>query len=394
MQSKQLPTLSNTQIAFSRLSDAELRDSYFLFRLMGSPWMVEWGSRLAQWAIRIGLPVQWAIRKTVYHQFCGGETIEGCEPAVAQLATGGVGTILDYSVEGAEGDAAFDACADEIIRTIHKARGDDRIPFAVFKVSGVASAQLLERVGALTSDAPTDLPEWDLVRMRVRRIIQAAADADQAVLVDAEESWIQDAIDLLVHEMVLEYNRSKPIVFQTVQLYRHDRLAYLKSTFDKMNAAGCLFAVKLVRGAYMEKERARADLRSYPSPIQADKAATDRDFDAAVRFCLDHIEHMALCCGSHNEDSNLRMITRMQELGIAPGDPRVWSAQLKGMSDHISFNLAHAGFRVAKYLPYGPVPAVLPYLVRRAQENTSIAGQMSRELALLSTERKRRKAGH
>ena len=392
MQSSQAPNLNNTQIAFSRFSDAELRDSYFLFRMMGSPWLVDWGSRLAQWAIRIGLPIQWAIRKTVYKQFCGGETIEECETAVAQLARGSVGTILDYSVEGMEGDEAFDACADEIIRTIHQARGDERIPFAVFKVSGVAPADLLEQVGAMTPAAAGDLPEWNRVRSRVRRIVQAAADADQAVLVDAEESWIQDAIDSLVHELVLAFNRIKPIVYQTVQLYRHDRLAYLKSTFDQMNAAGCHFAVKLVRGAYLEKERDRAALRHAPSPIQPDKASTDRDFDEAVRFCLDHIDHMALCCGSHNEESNMKMITRMGELGIAPGDPRIWSAQLKGMSDHISFNLAHAGYRVAKYLPYGPVPAVLPYLVRRAQENTSMAGQMSRELALLSAERRRRKA--
>ncbi|MBM3918508.1 MAG: proline dehydrogenase [Sphingomonadales bacterium] len=391
MQSGPLPDLNNTRIAFSRFSSAELRDSYFLFRLLGIPWMVEWGSRLAQWAIRIGLPVQWAIRKTVFHQFCGGETIVGCEPAVAQLAMGGVGTILDYSVEGTDGDEAFDACAEEIIRTIHKARGDDRIPFAVFKVSGVASVELMERISAQSQPAKQDIMEWNTVRVRVRRIIQAAADANQAVLVDAEESWIQDAIDGLVHELILKYNRVKPLVYQTVQLYRHDRLEYLKKTYAQISAEGCHFAVKLVRGAYMEKERERAAERNYPSPIQPDKASTDRDFDEAVRFCLEHIEQMALCCGSHNEESNLRMINRMRELGIEASNPRVWSAQLKGMSDHISFNLAHAGYRVAKYLPYGPVQAVLPYLVRRARENTSIAGQMSRELTLLSAERKRRR---
>jgi len=391
MQSGPLPDLNNTRIAFSRFSSAELRDSYFLFRLLGIPWMVEWGSRLAQWAIRIGLPVQWAIRKTVFHQFCGGETIVGCEPAVAQLAMGGVGTILDYSVEGTDGDEAFDACAEEIIRTIHKARGDDRIPFAVFKVSGVASVELMERISTQSQPAKQDIMEWNTVRVRVRRIIQAAADANQAVLVDAEESWIQDAIDGLVHELILKYNRVKPLVYQTVQLYRHDRLEYLKKTYAQISAEGCHFAVKLVRGAYMEKERERAAERNYPSPIQPDKASTDRDFDEAVRFCLEHIEQMALCCGSHNEESNLRMINRMRELGIEASNPRVWSAQLKGMSDHISFNLAHAGYRVAKYLPYGPVQAVLPYLVRRARENTSIAGQMSRELTLLSAERKRRR---
>jgi proline dehydrogenase len=393
MQSNLLPNLNNTKIAFSRFSNVELRASYWLFRLMGIPWMVDWGSRLAQWSIRIGLPVQWAIRKTVYQQFCGGETIDGCDAAVAQLAQGGVGTILDYSVEGAEDDAAFDACAEEIIKTIQKARGDERIPFAVFKISGVAPVGLLERVGALPAAHKNELPEWDLVRLRVRRIVQAAADADQAILVDAEESWIQDAIDSLVHDLVLEFNRVKPLVYQTVQLYRHDRLAYLKSTYAQMRMAGCYFAVKLVRGAYMEKERERAATRNYPSPIQPSKAATDRDFDEAVFFCLDHIEHMALCCGSHNEESNLKMINKMHALDIAPGDTRVWSAQLKGMSDHISFNLADAGYRVAKYLPYGPVSAVLPYLVRRARENTSIAGQMSRELALLAAERQRRKSG-
>lgn len=393
MQHEPLPDLNNTQIAFARFSNAELRASYWLFRLMGQPWLVEVGSRLAQWFIRMGLPVQWAIRHTIYRQFCGGETIGGCEPSIAQLSRGGVGTILDYSVEGAEGDAAFDACAGEIIRTIQQAREDDRIPFAVFKMSGVAPVDLLERVSQNPEVTGNDLQEWNAVRARVRRIIQAAADARQPVLVDAEESWIQDAIDGLVHENILEFNRAMPLVYQTVQLYRHDRLGYLKDTFGRMSAQGCYFAVKLVRGAYLEKERDRAAELGYPCPIQPDKAATDRDFDEAVRFCLTHLVRMAVCCGSHNETSNQSMVSQMRELGIAPNDPRVWSAQLKGMSDHISFNLAHAGYRVAKYLPYGPVSAVLPYLVRRARENTSIAGQMSRELALLAAERQRRKSG-
>jgi len=391
MQSPNLPDFNNTQIAFQRFSNAQLKSSYWLFRLMSIAWVVKWGSRLAQWTMQIGLPVQWIIKKTIYQQFCGGENITECETDVAHLSAGGVGTILDYSVEGAVGEMAYDDCAREIIRTIQKAKGDSRIPFAVFKISGLTSVELLERMSSEAQHTANEIQEWDQTRARVRSIIQAAADAGQAVLVDAEESWIQNAIDRIVHELILEFNRDSPLVYQTIQLYRHDRLQYLKETYALMCASGCFFAVKLVRGAYMEKERARAQLMKYPCPIQPNKEATDYDFDAAVGFCLENIEKMALCCGSHNEESNLKMILKMHSHGIKADDNRVWSAQLKGMSDHISFNLAYAGYNSAKYLPYGPVAAVLPYLVRRAQENTSIAGQMSRELLLLLNEHNRRK---
>ncbi len=391
-------SFENTAIAFKGKDDAALRRSYWLFKLIGNPSLVRIGGTLTNVALGIGFPIGWLIKNNIFAQFCGGETVEECKAASARLADYGIGTILDYSVEGKEKESDFDATAEEIIRTIEAAKGNPHIPFCVFKVTGVARFELLERQnevvrGTLTQLSEKDQAEWNRVVQRVLRICQAAYDADQRIFIDAEDSWIQDAIDALCHDMMEKFNHQAPIVYNTVQLYRHDRLEFLKNAHAWARERGLHYAVKLVRGAYMEKEGKRAAELGYPNPIQSSKAATDNDFNAGVRYCLDNLQNMALCCGSHNEESSMLLAQWMEERGVVKNDNRVAFAQLFGMSDHISYNLADAGYNVVKYLPYGPIKEVMPYLLRRAQENTSVKGQTSRELGLILKERKRRAGG-
>jgi proline dehydrogenase len=372
-----------------------LRRSYWLFRLIGNPALVKLGGKMTDFALKINFPLGWAIKNNIFAQFCGGETIEECKQSADRLAQYGIGTILDYSVEGKEKESDFDATADEIIRTIVAAKGNPNIPFCVFKVTGVARFELLERQNEVVRGNASALlgaeqEEWSRVVQRVLRICQAAYEADQRIFIDAEDSWIQDAIDQLCHDMMEKFNHQAPIVYNTIQLYRHDRLAFLKSAHEWARGKGLHYAVKLVRGAYMEKEGKRAAEMGYQNPIQPSKEATDRDFNLGVKYCLDNLQDMALCCGSHNEESSMLLAQWMDERGIAQHDPRVAFAQLFGMSDHISYNLADAGYQVVKYLPYGPIKEVMPYLLRRAQENTSVKGQTSRELGLILKERIRR----
>ncbi len=388
-------SFENTAIAFKGKDDAALRRSYWLFKLIGNPTLVKIGGAMTHFAVGIGFPIGWLIKKNIFAQFCGGETVEECKVASARLAEYNIGTILDYSVEGKEKEADFDATADEIIRTIAAAKGNPHIPFCVFKVTGVARFELLEKQnevvrGTLTQLSERDQSEWNRVVQRVLQICQAAYDADQRIFIDAEDSWIQDAIDALCHDMMEKFNQQAPIVYNTIQLYRHDRLEFLKKAHAWAREKGLHYAVKLVRGAYMEKEGKRAAEMGYQNPIQPSKEATDRDFNAGVQYCLDNLQDMALCCGSHNEESSMLLAQWMEERGVVKNDNRVAFAQLFGMSDHISYNLADAGYNVVKYLPYGPSKEVMPYLLRRAQENTSVKGQTSRELGLILKERKRR----
>jgi proline dehydrogenase len=388
-------SFENTAIAFKGKDDAALRRSYWLFKLIGNPTLVKIGGAMTHFAVGIGFPIGWLIKKNIFAQFCGGETVEECKVASARLAEYNIGTILDYSVEGKEKEADFDATADEIIRTIAAAKGNPHIPFCVFKVTGVARFELLEKQnevvrGTLTQLSEKDQSEWNRVVQRVLQICQAAYDADQRIFIDAEDSWIQDAIDALCHDMMEKFNHDAPIVYNTIQLYRHDRLDFLKKAHAWSREKGLHYAVKLVRGAYMEKEGKRAAEMGYQNPIQPSKEATDSDFNAGVQYCLENLQDMALCCGSHNEESSMLLAQWMEEKGVVKNDNRVAFAQLFGMSDHISYNLADAGYNVVKYLPYGPIKEVMPYLLRRAQENTSVKGQTSRELGLILKERKRR----
>lgn len=381
----------NTEIAFSHLSDKELKKAWWLFKAININFLVKTGPPLTMFALKLGLPVLPLIRSTIFAHFCGGETIEDCEDNIAHLSEYGVGTILDYSVEGEKTEAAFDATAEEILDTIRRARRDSKVPFSVFKLTGVARFELLAKMDAGESLSAAEKEEFRRVHDRVDRICGASFKAGIPVLIDAEETWIQETIDRLALEMMRKYNQGKAIVYNTYQLYRTGSLQGLKSDIEVAAASGFYLGAKLVRGAYMEKERERAEEMGYPSPIHPQKTSTDRDFDAAVTWCLDHLHQVAFMAGTHNEESCKRLVEGMKERQLSPADERIWFGQLLGMSDNISFNLAHRGYRVAKYMPYGPVKSVLPYLFRRAQENTAIAGQMGRELKLIIEELKRRK---
>lgn len=381
----------DTQTAFADKSTSELKEKHRIFKLMGSQSLVNFGTKLTNFALSIGLPVKGLIKNTVFEQFCGGETIEECQRTIEKLGKSHIGTILDYSVEGKSEEEDFEHTKDEIVETIQRANEDANIPFAVFKVSGIAPYGTLEKVSA-----GIDLPEksklkWERIRRRVSEICEFAHSLDQPVFIDAEETWIQNAIDKLAEQMMQTYNRQLPIVFTTIQLYRADGLEFLKTSHAKAKENGYVYAVKLVRGAYMEKERDRAEELGYPSPIQPDKAATDRDYDAAVEYCLDNIDTLAFVAGTHNEQSVQLLAQKMEKKGVAHDHPHVFFSQLYGMSDNLSYVLAKNDYNVSKYVPYGPVKDAVPYLIRRAEENTSVQGMMSRELQLIDRELKRRK---
>ncbi len=385
-----LPDLGNTAIAFADKSNADLWRATWLFRIIGNPTVSSIGQGLTKVAMALHLPIKGAIKATIFKQFCGGETIKESLTTAAALARSGIGTILDHSVEGQDDEDALDDTVSEVLRTIAVAKERGDIPFCVFKPTGISRTELLADVSAGRALNAAEQAEWQRVQERMERLCKAAHEADVPLLVDAEESWLQPAIDALVDSMMAKYNRTRAIVYNTAQLYRHDRLAFLKASHAKALVGGYHIGLKLVRGAYMEKERERAAEKGYPSPIHADKAAVDRDYDAAIVYCLDHLDHIAFMAGTHNEKSSLLLARLMHERGIAHHDDRICFAQLLGMSDNISYNLAAAQYRVAKYVPYGPVREVLPYLIRRAAENTSVKGQTGRELGLLLAERKRR----
>lgn len=385
-----LPDMGNTAIAFADRSNADLWRATWLFRIIGNPTVSGIGQAFTKVALALRLPIRGAIKATIFKQFCGGENINESLATAARLAQSGIGTILDYSVEGQEDDDSLDKAMEEILRTIAMAGQRPDIPFSVFKVSGISPTQLLELASEDRISAAEDVREWELVQGRVLRICQAAYDAGVPVMIDAEESWLQPAIDALATRMMERFNRERPVVFNTIQLYRHDRLAFLKASLEAAQRGNYHLGLKLVRGAYMEKERELAAKDGRPSPIHANKQAVDRDYDAAIRFCMEHLDRIAFMAGTHNEQSTLLLAQLLDARGMARNDRRAWSAQLLGMSDNISYNMAHAGYNVAKYVPYGPVREVLPYLIRRAAENTSVKGQTGRELGLLLAERKRR----
>lgn len=381
----------NTKIAFASKSDAQLKKAFWMFRMMQSGTLVSIGSRLANFGLSLGLPIKGMIKKTIYEHFVGGESISNCEDAIDNLAKYNIGTILDYSVEGKKEEAAFEAVKKETIKTIQKAKDDDRIPFSVFKITGLARFHLLEKVSAGKALTSSENKEWERVENRVLEICKYANSINQAIFIDAEESWIQNAIDQLAMEMMAKFNKSKPLIFNTIQLYRKDRLEYLKKVHQEAYEQNFILAVKLVRGAYMEKERERAYDKGYESPIQNNKNETDKDFNAALEYCLENIKTIAICAGTHNEESNILLIELMKKLEIPNNHSHVNFSQLYGMSDNLSFNLSHQGYLVSKYVPYGPIKDVMPYLIRRAEENTAMKGQMSRELKLIEQEIKRRK---
>ncbi len=382
----------DTAIAFSYKTDAELRKANFIFTLVNHPMI----SSIATGAVKLGLflrlPIKGLIRSTVFDHFCGGETIDQCAPIVKKLGALHVGAILDYSVEGGETEEGFDKTTEEILRTFEASKKNGTIPFGVFKMTGLASTSLLEKINSKMTLTPDELAAFDRVRNRVDRICARAHEYKVHVLIDAEETWIQDPIDQLAYEMMRKYNTQSAIVFNTYQMYRVDMLANMKSAYHDATMHNYYLGVKMVRGAYMEKERERADKMGYPDPIQPNKQATDDSFNKGLAFCIDNKQRISIMCGSHNDYSNQYLTVLMEKHSMKNNDDRVWFAQLYGMSDPISFNLAKKGYNVAKYLPYGPVKSVIPYLLRRADENTSVAGQSSRELMLIRKELNRRKS--
>jgi proline dehydrogenase len=381
----------DTATAFADKTNSELKEKYRLFKLLNSPILNSIGTAATRFALSIGLPVHGLIKSTIYEQFCGGETIEECESAVDRLSNSNVGAILDYSVEGKATEEDFDRTRDEIIRTIERAKDDPRIPFAVFKVTGVAPLGTLERLSRKKKLDAKSQAKCERINKRVAEICARAYELDQPVFIDAEESWIQDAIDRMAEEMMLRFNQERPIVYNTIQLYRKDRLDYLKNARRNARNEGYIYAAKLVRGAYMEKERERAAAQGYPSPIHDTKADTDAAYDMAVDYCLKHHETMAFVVATHNERSTARLAEQMIVDDMPRDHPGIFYSQLYGMGDNISYVLAKNGFNVSKYVPYGPVADAVPYLIRRAQENSSAAGQMSRELQLIEQELKRRR---
>lgn len=381
----------NTQVAFSLKSDTELERAYFLFKLIASQPLVKIGTAVTNFALKAHLPVEGLIRSTVFDHFCGGVNEVDCLKVVDNMFTKGVSSVLDYSVEGKEEEAQFDAALEMTLKTIEFAREREAIPFAVFKPTGFGRLDLYEKVGEKTVLTEAEQQEWNRVIARFDLACKTAYEKDVLLLIDAEESWMQDAADAIVADMMRKYNKQKAIVFNTLQMYRWDRLDYLKSLHEQAKSEGFYIGMKLVRGAYMEKENDRATERGLKSPICVSKEATDINYDAAVLYMIENIDKMAIFAGTHNEESSYKLMQLMTEKGIAKNDKRIFFGQLLGMSDNISFNLAENGYNVAKYLPFGPVRDVMPYLIRRAEENTSVAGQTSRELTLIKKEKERRK---
>jgi proline dehydrogenase len=391
-------SFENTQNAFAYKSTRALKSAKLLFGFMGYPKLVQLGTRIVPALLKAGLPIKGIIRNTIFKQFVGGETLAETVPVAQMLAEHNVDVILDYGVEGKEGEENFDQATQVFIDVINHAASQKNIPFISIKVTGLASHALLQtlheapRLRSGIHDNELEQAAWDRVRARMYAICEAAAEKNIGVLVDAEESWIQDPIDRLTMEMMAEFNKQKAVVFNTIQLYRHDRLHFLRISHQIAETQGFILGLKLVRGAYMEKERAVALEKNKLSPIQISKEATDADYDEAVRFCMDHIHSTAVIIASHNEQSNLLGAKLLDEMMLPHNHPHVHFSQLYGMSDTITFNLAKEGFNVSKYLPFGPIQDVVPYLMRRAQENTSVSGQTGRELMQLKRELARRKS--
>ncbi|MEI8203948.1 MAG: proline dehydrogenase family protein [Bacteroidota bacterium] len=379
----------NTQIAFSDKNVNVLSKMQILFVFVAHPSLVSFGKTMLRIALFLHLPIRWILKPTLFRQFCGGETIDECKEAMQQLANNNIHSILDYSAEGIKDKMHFDMVVEQILSTIDKSKSFNFIPFAVFKLTGIVHIELLEKMSCKMELTASELKEYDELIQRVEKICSYAQAANIPVMMDAEESWIQPAIDSIVEDMTEKYNREKPFVYNTLQMYRTDRLDYLKTQNEKAQKSGHKLGYKIVRGAYMEKERERAIQHNYPSPIYPTKSDTDTAYNQALDFCIEH--KIALCAGTHNEESCYHLIQLLENHTLQNDDSSVFFAQLYGMSDHISYNLSVAKYNVAKYLPYGPLKLVLPYLIRRAEENTSIKGQTGRELQLIVAEKNRRK---
>ncbi|MFY0651863.1 MAG: proline dehydrogenase family protein [Cyclobacteriaceae bacterium] len=384
----------DTALAFGRRSDQELRMNYLIFKAMNYPWLVKVGTWCMMLAIRINLPISGLLKKTIFGHFCGGNSLHDCLATINKLAHSNIKSILDYSAEGEDSEKGFEANKLETLKSIDFSTHSESIPISVIKLSGFVPNDLLEKVqsGLILNTEEHD--KFDAFKNRIDEICAYVAAHHKSIFVDAEETWIQNVIDDIAMEMMEKYNQDRVCVFNTFQLYTIDALDNLKQAHAELRSKGRLLGAKIVRGAYMEKERDRAEEFDYPSPIQPNKKACDRDYNLALKYCIDNLEDIALCAGTHNEDSCQYLTELIENKDIARNHNRVYFAQLYGMSDNISFQLADMGYNVAKYVPYGPVKKVMPYLIRRAEENTAIAGQSNREFALIQEEIRRRKTQH
>ena len=385
------PDFENTAIAFQLKTDSELERAYFLFKLIANEPLVKIGTAVTNFAIKAHLPIEGLIRATVFDHFCGGVNEEDCIPIIDKMYEKRVCSILDYSVEGKEVEDQFDFALQKTLEVLDFVKEKDAIPFAVFKPTGFGRFELYEKVTAGKDLDKVESDEWQRIVNRYDQVCKKAHDLDVALLIDAEESWMQDAADDIVLDMMRKYNKKKPVVFNTLQMYRWDRLDYLKNLNEIAALENFKIGLKVVRGAYMEKENERAKENGYKSPICVSKKATDENFDAAIAYMMENLERISIFAGTHNEASTLKLIALMEKNKLNPSDSNIWFGQLYGMSDHITFNLTAQEYNAAKYVPYGPVKDVMPYLIRRAEENTSVAGQTTRELLLLKKEKERRK---
>ena len=381
---------NNIKNAFSDKSDADLNRAYLLFKSMSNPILSKVLTSLSQFAMKLHLPIKPIIKATVYKQFCGGETIEESQATIDKLWESNIGTILDFSAEGKQSVNDFNRALEQTLASIEKAALSDSIPFSVFKPTGLCKSSLLEKINNNTYLSTNDENEKQEYEARVNAICQLAHDKNIAVFIDAEESWIQDAIDSIAEKMMLKYNTKKALIYNTIQLYRNDRITYLNSLLERSENK-FFVGLKLVRGAYHEQEIARAKTKNYPYPVHTIKANTDTDYNTALETCIKNIDRVSVCAGTHNENSAQLLADLIKEHGLNKNDDRIYFSQLLGMSDHISYNLSVENYNVSKYVPYGPVKDVMPYLIRRAEENTSISGQMGRELINIIAEKKRRK---
>jgi proline dehydrogenase len=387
------PFFEDTATAFAIKSDTALERAYFLFKLISKQPLVKLGTLVTNFAIKAHMPVEGLIRATVFDHFCGGISETDCIPVMEKMHEKQVFSVLDYSVEGKADQAYFDQVVTKITSLISFAKTKPYIPFVVFKPTALGAIDLYEKVGTTQQLTSKEQADWELVKNRFHSICKAAYDQNIPLLIDGEESWMQDAADALVLEMMKTYNKDQVLIYNTLQAYRWDRMDYIKNLLELSKHDGFKVGIKLVRGAYMEKERLRAKNYGYVSPICETKQATDHNFNNILTYMIGELEHMSIFLGTHNEESSYLLLEQMEQKGISLKDPRIWFGQLYGMSDHISYNLSAKGYNVSKYLPFGPVRDVMPYLMRRAEENTSVAGQTNRELDLLSKERKRRKLG-
>jgi len=381
----------NTQIAFASKTTKELKSAQFLFNTLKKPRLVNIGEKLVNIALKIHFPISWIVKPTIFKHFCGGESIEECNNVIDKLWEYKIGTILDYSAEGNNNEEDFDKVMHQILDVIERSKDDIKIPFAVFKTTGLARLELLEKINLKQELTTEEKEEFERIKIRIDTLCNRAQKYQLPIFIDAEESWIQDSIDTFTTEMMLKYNKDDAIVYNTLQMYRHDRINFLNNLISNAKQNNFYIGLKLVRGAYMEKERERAIEIGYPSPIHIDKISTDTDYNKAIEICIEHNDMISVCVGTHNEESALYFTKLLDKNNLDKQSPKFYFAQLLGMSDHISYNLSHQGYNVTKYVPFGPVKSVLPYLIRRAQENTSIANQTTRELNLINKELLRRK---